>query len=128
LALDAHEHLTAHAGIFLADGEINGSVTKFGGVGSVMTSPEQRCQGHGTAVMHRVKLTLQDLKVDAGLLFCVPDLFAFYSRLGWQCFDGEVTVDQPTGRYLLTESRPMLLSLGTAPPLTGRINVNGLPW
>jgi hypothetical protein len=72
----------------------------------------------------------QELKAGGaqfGLLFCEPRLMAFYRRLGWQPFAGQVFVEQPQGRIRFEVTEPMVLDLELA-PRAGVLDLEGRPW
>ena len=69
----------------------------------------------------------EELKVDAGMLFCLHRLMPFYARQGWQLLEDEIEFDQPTGR-LVSPFRVMVLPCGAYEWPTGRVEVKGLPW
>jgi aminoglycoside 2'-N-acetyltransferase I len=94
-----------------------------------MVAPDRQKQGLGRTVMmaaHDVLRSRSDLQF--GLLFCEPHNVAFYERIGWHSFDGEMQVDQPDGPIRYDIMQTMTLGLAANPPRTGRINLAGLPW
>ena len=67
--------LVSHAQIVVPDLERDGRRLRIAGVGGVMTYPQFRGEGHGTAVMRRTTdHILTDPSFDVGMLFCEPDV------------------------------------------------------
>jgi predicted N-acetyltransferase YhbS len=78
---------------------------RVGGVGGVMTLPEFRKQGLASAVMRHVSDAIcQELRADAGMLYCDPDLLPFYSALGWYELQREIHYQQ-SNRNSVFDSR-----------------------
>jgi GNAT superfamily N-acetyltransferase len=76
--------LVSHAQIVVPDLERDGRRLRIAGVGGVMTYPQFRGEGHGTAVMRRTTDHIRiDASFDVGMLFCEPDVIPFYERFGW---------------------------------------------
>ena len=76
--------LVSHAQIVVPEVIHDGHAMRIAGVGGVMTYPQFRGEGHGTAVMqHATVHILADPSFDVGMLFCAPETVAFYRRFGW---------------------------------------------
>lgn len=88
----------AHAGLVkhtVAVGE--GRVT-VAGIGGVLTRPDCRGRGLGQMAMQKAEeFAQQDLMANFGLLFCRPEMQAWYGRLGWSPVAEPVWFDQPEG-------------------------------
>jgi len=94
-----------------------------------MTHPARQGQGLASKAMREAaKRFEQDLHVDYALLFCRPDLVLFYERLGWKSFEGQVFVEQPQGKIEFSANGAMVLDVKEQAPLTGVLDLNGLPW
>jgi predicted GNAT family N-acyltransferase len=99
-----------------------------GGIGGVVTVPEAKGRRYVHAGMRRAaEFMCEELKVDAGMLFCLQRLAPFYARQGWQLLEEEVEFDQPSGR-LVSPFRVMVLPCRAFEWPTGRVEVEGLPW
>ena len=96
-------------------------------LGGVATRADSRRHGLASSAMQRAAEAMRDEGVDVGLLFCEPRHVAFYRRLGWRAFEGEVFAEQPQGRIRFDVTRPMVLDLALA-PRTGVLDLRGLPW
>ncbi|MFN3197596.1 MAG: GNAT family N-acetyltransferase [Bradymonadia bacterium] len=120
--------LVAHAGLLVRSGRIDDRTVTLGGVGGVMVHPGHRRQGLATATMHRAPTWFAEQQVDFAVLVCVPELFTLYGRAGWQVFEDTLWVQQPGGRVPFTFNRPMTLSVGLEAPITGALDLCGLPW
>lgn len=59
-----------------------GGRVRVGGVGAVMTYPQFRGEGHGSAVMRSAGEHIA-ATADVGVLFCDESNVPFYERLGW---------------------------------------------
>ena len=71
--------LVSHAQIVVPEVTHDGHAMRIAGVGGVMTYPQFRGEGHGTAVMRRATdHILADPSFDVGMLFCAPETVAFY--------------------------------------------------
>ena len=127
LVWDDAGELACHVGLFLRDIAWDGRTVRMGGVGGVTTRADRRRRGFATAAMQKAARELDEVdKADCALLFCQPDRFAFYRRLGWRPFQGDVFVEQPHGRVRF-EMAAFVLDLRLQ-PRTGEIDLCGLPW
>jgi aminoglycoside 2'-N-acetyltransferase I len=117
-----------HVGLHLREATWDGRPVRIGGVGAVATRAEHRRRGFASAAM---KKAAQDIKkagqADFALLFCEPRNFAFYGRLGWRRFEGDVFVEQSHGRVRFEVMASLVLDLRLR-PRTGVIDLGGLPW
>jgi predicted N-acetyltransferase YhbS len=121
--------VVAAAGLHWRNGRLDGAPVLIGGLGGVMTMPELQGQGLGLiAVKAAMKALIRDRHPAFGLLFCEDKTAGFYSRLGWKRFEGEVTVDQPTGRMVYRTMSAMVAPLGAQAPMRGNVDLCGLPW
>jgi hypothetical protein len=94
-----------------------------------MTMPELQGKGLGLiAVKAAMKALITECLPAFGLLFCEDKNTGFYSRLGWKCFEGEVTVEQPSGRMVYDKMTAMVAPLGAQAPMRGEVDLCGLPW
>ena len=83
-------------------------VVRVGGISGVMTFPEFRHEGPGTAVMARAARHVRETRMDVGMLFCGAGVEPFYRGLGWRRL--------PPGRVLVNDSVPtdLVMTLGDA--------------
>jgi GNAT superfamily N-acetyltransferase len=117
-----------HVGVLKHMVSVNGEPTTVGGVGGVVTVPEAQKKGFARQLMqHTAKFLEQEWAVDAGLLFCLPQLVAYYEALGWQNVESSVLIEQPSGK-LVSPLRVMVLPLGEKGWSSGNIELQGLPW
>jgi GNAT superfamily N-acetyltransferase len=90
--------LVSHAQIVVPDLERAGRPLRIAGVGGVMTYPQFRGEGHGTAVMRRATDHIRtDPSFDVGMLFCDPDVIPFYERFGWMTLPGGRVIELEPG-------------------------------
>jgi hypothetical protein len=69
-----------------------------------------------------------ELKVAFALLFCRPQLVAFYQRLLWRLFARQIFVEQPEGKVAFSANGAMVLDVKEQAPISGLVDLNGLPW
>ena len=99
--------LVSHAQIVVPEVTDDGRALRIAGVGGVMTYPQFRGEGHGAAVTRRATdHILADPSFDVGMLFCGPEMVAFYRRFGWSVVPaGRVHVgatDEPEDDVVMT--------------------------
>ena len=66
-------------------------------------------------------------EVDAGLLFCLPRMVAFYESLGWQKVEEKVLVEQPEAGTIESPMGIMVLPFGDDWQ-SGTVELKSLPW
>jgi aminoglycoside 2'-N-acetyltransferase I len=116
-----------HTGLYFRDAKDGEHEVFICGVGGVMTLPGARKQGCASAGMKAAAKVMRDEGCDFGLLFCEPHNVAFYEKLGWRIFKGEVYCDQPLGRIKFDMMHTMVLPVHSAPQSL-LIDLCGLPW
>lgn len=118
----------SHVGVLKHVVSVNGEPVTVGGVGGVVTVPEAQKRGFARQLMqHTAKFFEQEWEVDAGLLFCLPKLMAYYGALGWQEVESPVLIEQPSGK-IVSPLRVMVLPLAKAGWSSGRVELRSLPW
>ena len=123
------EELVSRVGLLVRDGLHDDIPKRIGGIGGVATHPASQGKGHASEAMREAaKLFNEELNVDYALLFCRDHLIPFYSRLGWKSFEGKVFVEQPQGKIEFSANGAMVLDVHEKAPLTGVLDLNGLPW
>ena len=123
------DELITHVGIVVRDVDSNGVNKRIGGIGGVMTHPAHQGKGFAGRVMQRAAQYLEEeLAVPFALLFCRPELTAFYGRLGWRPFTGTLFVEQPEGRIEFSVHGPKVRDVCEVAPTTGELDLCGLPW
>jgi GNAT superfamily N-acetyltransferase len=115
-------------GMTLRDATWNDRPVLVGGIGNVKTHPAARGRGLATAAMGRAGDFFRANSVDFVLLVCEPGLVAFYERLGWRTFPGELLVSQRGETVPFTFNLCMTAPMWLTNPLTGTINLLGAPW
>jgi len=76
---------------------------------------------------HTAEFFEREWKVDAGLLFCLPKLTAYYEMLGWQEVESPVLIEQPSGKIVLPLCVMILPLVGEGWSSAG-IELGSLPW
>jgi len=116
-----------HAGLYLREAKDGPREVFLGGIGGVMTLPEARRHGCAGQVMRAAAEAMKGEGCDFGLLFCEPHNVAFYERLGWRIYRGEVFCEQPAGRIRFDIMHTMILPV-VSEPQSLAIDLCGLPW
>lgn len=125
---DANQ-LVAYIGMLVRQGKCDDRPVLIGGIGGVKSHPEVRGKGYASAGMKEAGAFLTQVqKVDFSLLVCRDELIPYYGRLGWQAFDGEMLVDQISGKVKFTFNKPMLLAGVNPIPDCAIIDLCGNPW
>jgi predicted acetyltransferase len=97
------------------------------GLNNVITEPEFRGRGYSKGLNQAALAFMRQTDPHAcGFLFCADDLIAFYERLGWKVFGGQVIVSQPTGDKKWTSNAMYYDLLGQRD--WQQIHLCGLPW
>jgi GNAT superfamily N-acetyltransferase len=120
--------LVSHAGILQHSVNVDGEAIPVAGLGGVVTVPAAQRRGFARQlVQHALKHAEIEWQVEAGLLFCRPEMIAYYSALGWQRVESRVMIEQPEGK--ITSPLPvMVLPFRDLHWPTGTIELEGLPW
>ncbi|MCC5636957.1 GNAT family N-acetyltransferase [Nostoc sp. CHAB 5844] len=122
------KRLVSHLGIVIREAKLDGVLTRIGGIGGVMTSPEVRGQGYATIAIRRAAAFFDENDIAFALLVCRHELVFFYTYLGWQAFNGTLLVEQPGGTVSFTLNKTMVLPITDKAPQKGSIDLCGLPW
>ena len=90
-----------HVSVLKHTVSVTGEPTTVGVVGGVVTVPGAQKKGLARCLMqHTAEFFEREWKVDAGLLFCLPQLTAYYQALGWQEVESPVLIEQPSGKIV----------------------------
>ena len=107
----------------LADGE----PAHFFGLNNVITEPQNRGQGYSRQLNQAATEFMGNTDQNAyGFLFCADALIPFYTKLGWQPFEGEVTISQPAGDKVWPSNAMIYNIAGCRAWKT--VHLCGLPW
>lgn len=118
----------SHVGVLKTAVKAGGREVTVGGVGAVVTRPEAVGRRFVHEAMRRAALFMcEELRVEAGMLFCLERLAPFYARQGWRLVEDEAEFDQPAGR-IVSPYRVMVLPCGGYEWPAGRVEVGGFPW
>ncbi len=118
-----------HVGIHVREVDCDGTRLRVAGVQNVAVHPERRGSGLAHRVMRASMEEAVRQGIPYGLLFCVPELERFYSRLGWVTVEPEVTmvyegVEQP----IPGKNIAMVHDLESAPLRPGVVHLLGADW
>jgi GNAT superfamily N-acetyltransferase len=116
-----------HVGVYFREATHEGAPVRVAGIGGVMTSPRSRGRGCASDAMRTAVSLMVEHGDDFGLLFCEPHNVAFYARLGWRPFGGDVFCEQPHGRVRFDVMGAMTLPVRKTVE-NGVIDLQGLPW
>jgi GNAT superfamily N-acetyltransferase len=126
--LYSHGKPVSHVGVLKHVVNLNEEPVTVGGVGAVVTVPGAQKKGFARRLMqHTAKFLEQQGEVDAGLLFCLPKLVAYYEALGWQEVESSVLIEQPSGN-IVSPFCVMVLPFRDEPWSCGSIELRSLPW
>lgn len=129
LIWDDGHHLVSHVGVLTREGTLDGESVLIGGIGGVKTHPDARRQGYAGAGMRRAAAFLNEQHaVDFSLLVCQEELLTYYQRFGWRHFQGDLLVQQESGKEPFTFNETMVLDGRRAAPEGGVIDLRGMPW
>jgi predicted acetyltransferase len=130
LVQDEAGEALSHVGIYRRDIIWNGRKVPAAGVGGVLTRADARRRGYASIALHAAVQTLKDEGSAAfALLFCEPHNAPFYMARGWKPFDGEIHAEQPhQGRVRFEAIAPYTYDIRGRAPITGVIDLCGLPW
>jgi GNAT superfamily N-acetyltransferase len=125
---EVDERSASHVGVLKHVVRVGGQPITVGGLGGVVTRPEAQRQGVARLLMqHAAEYMGRCWGVEAGLLFCLPRMIAYYERLGWQVVTDDVLIKQPAGK--VTSPVPvMVLPFGGRVWPAGEVDLDSLPW
>jgi hypothetical protein len=108
---------------------VGGASMRVGGIGSEMTPTPLRGRGYSSELLRRAHGFMFDtLRVELGMLFCLPHLLPFYRQRGWIEVRSPVWIQHPDrGRTPWPEAAMVLPRPGAA-WRDAEIDVRGLPW
>ena len=117
-----------HSGVYLHTLTIGGHDVVLGGLNSVITVPKARGKGYGGQIVGAAEKYMQSQgSIDFGMLFCHPELVAFYGPRGWSAVKGPITIDQPDGPRV-TPHTVMVMPFTVAEWLDGPLDLKSFPW
>jgi GNAT superfamily N-acetyltransferase len=117
----------SHIGILKHVVDVDGQPMIVGGVGGVVTVPEEQKRGHARELMQHATRLLKEWRVDAGLLFCLKRMVPYYEAQGWRVVEQPVLIEQPAGE-IASPLAVMVLTFGGRRWPDGKVKLNSLPW
>ncbi len=117
----------SHVGVLKHAVSVSGQSLTVGGVGGVVTVPEEQNRGHARELMRHATRLLDEWKVDAGLLFCLKRMVPFYEAQRWQKVEQPVIIQQPGGK-IISPLEVLVLPLVTQHWPKGIVKLNSFPW
>jgi len=118
----------SHAGILKHVVTVNDEPILVAGLGGVVTVPEARHKGFARRlVLDAMRFAASEWKVQAGLLFCRPQMLAYYESLGWQMVESPVMIDKPSGK-IVSPLHVMVIPFGEMAWPAGTVELQSRPW
>ena len=120
--------LVCHVGILQHTININYQSIKIGGVGGVVTVPEEQKKGYAGLLMnHAARFLMSTWEVDFGLLFCLPRMITYYELLGWKLIKQRFLIEQPIGQ-IISPLQVMVLPCARLNWPDDDIDLQSQPW
>ncbi len=126
---DQDGRLVAAGGATVVAVEVGDERLDVVGMGSLIVHRELRGTGAMTRVSDAMARLAESLGPDHAMIFCLPRLTDMHRARDYRVIDAPVTVDQPDGRVVMTQTamwRP--LRSGAALWPAGPVAVQGLPF
>ncbi|MGH9174960.1 MAG: GNAT family N-acetyltransferase, partial [Vicinamibacterales bacterium] len=126
---DASGLAVSHAGILERNALLDGQPLRIAGIAEVLTHPAHQRRGYGAAALGRAAEFMRDeLRSPFAFLVCPEEAIPFYTRVGWQPFTGVVVTEFDGERQPFPYGPAMVLPLQTAAPVSGLLDLQGIPW
>lgn len=120
--------LITHVGLLQRTITIQQKPLLIAGIGFLITEPDNRHQGFGTAIMKEAIACVKDeLALPFALLTCKPRLESLYAGMGWRIINEPNVFVQPIGNRSCG-GLIMIIECGGLPWPKGEIDFRGLPW
>jgi GNAT superfamily N-acetyltransferase len=117
----------SHAGILKHTVSVDGEGVSVAGLGGVVTVPETRGKGFARQVVQQaMSFAESEWTVDAGLLFCRPQMVSYYEGLGWKIVEPPAMIEQPSGK--VSSPLPVMVLPFVNPWPAGLVELQSLPW
>jgi len=121
--------LLAAGGLAVASVQVPGSPEfEVVGVGGVIVHRSVRRRGLATRLLGGLLALAATMGPDRAMLFCRPELLAFYERLGFREIKAPVRAQQPGGEIEMPMRSAWLPLLGSPVWPEGPVTVRGLPF
>ena len=122
--------VVGHLAIVIRVVSIGGVRARVAGVQGLSVTPRCRAGGLARELLRLAQGELAARGVRSGILFCLPELEAFYGRLGWQKTERPVTTRDEKGQPILLSAKNIcmlsVLEDATLPP--GPIDLGCRDW
>jgi predicted GNAT family N-acyltransferase len=129
LVTDETGGLVSYTGVTVRDAGYDGHEVLIGGIGGVQTAPASRGSGYAaTGIRRAVEFFYENANLAFSLLVCEPSLIMYYSRLGWNEFEGRLFTAQHDETVKFVFNRVMVLDIHSPAPKNGTIDLLGPPW
>lgn len=120
--------LVSYTGVVRTNGTADGRPVTIGGLGGIATHPAHRGRGYAAIGMARGLDHLTAAATEFALLVCRDELVAYYEKLGWVEFAGDLLVTQFGEPEIFTFNRVMVGDLVGKAPRAGTLDLGGPPW
>ena len=127
--LYADEKLIAVAGLYQRHVLVDDHQVSIAGIGGVMTDPEHQGLGYGKKIVdHALKVARSEGTHAFAFLFCEDHNIAFYRKLGWTIYQGDILVEQNGKSGTFPMRNAMYFPLNEQVNSKARLDLSGLPW
>ena len=118
----------AHTGLVKQTVAAGERLVTVAGIGGVLTRPDCRGRGFGQMAMKQAEeFAQQRLMTDFGMLFCKPEMCAWYERLGWSQISELVWINQP--EEMIRAPLPVMAKcFGKESWPDGTVRLGCFPW
>lgn len=131
LAQDANQQVLAHVGVHERFISAGGQQVFVGGIQNVCVLPSHRGCGLSSRLMALAAQVMRSRLLDAGLLFCVPELVRLYARMGWMPYEPTAILridEHGHTTNLPGDNVPMTLPLHLPNLSPGPLHLQGNDW
>jgi GNAT superfamily N-acetyltransferase len=128
LLFELDEGPVSHVGLLRQAVQVGDRPVLVAGVGGVITVPDARRRGYAARLLRQaLQVMSAEWRVEAGLLFCLPRMIPYYSRLGWRTVEQPVTIAQSAGP-VISPLPVMVLPVTLEQWPDGPVTLGSLPW
>ena len=126
---DSDGRLVAAGGATVVAVEVGGQRFDVVGMGSLIVHRDLRGSGAMTRVADAMAQIAERMGPARAMIFCLPRLTDMHRARGYRPIDAQVTVDQPDGPVVMTQTAMQRPLRGDAVPWpAGPVAVQGLPF
>lgn len=122
--------LIAHVGIIVRNIIVGDTEARIAGIQNMAVSPGSRKSGIGLEIIEKAMAEARRRNIKFSVLFCVPALEKYYSKLGWHKIERSVWMDYDGKKDIdvLRKNICMVRSLAGTELPEGGIHLCGADW